>query len=200
MERQRRIAARDSGGSFAGYEIFSCFLYPPPYGSWNYVCLGAAHRQHNDQVCSAATEWASGHTTDTGSSASKDGKPAPVASCSSASPARAGNAQSLTAMPKRKPSLMEHEPKLFSSLPASHTGGLWKYDPDIDPGITDRQWMRDCLFVRLIHRRNRAAPVQIGQGEAAGTVRCSASISPAALARPKKLRLWDSKFGRLGRR
>jgi hypothetical protein len=37
-------------------------------------------------------------------------------------------------------------PEPSNELPTPHASGLWKYDPDIDPGITDQPWMRDCLF------------------------------------------------------
>ena len=35
MEEQRKIAAKDSGGRFAGYNT-SCSFFPPPYGGWGY--------------------------------------------------------------------------------------------------------------------------------------------------------------------
>src|SRR5262249_45129052 len=57
MERQRKLAAQDGGGPFAGYES-DCFFEPPPYGSWGYICLGTAYRQHNERICSVAKEWA----------------------------------------------------------------------------------------------------------------------------------------------
>src|SRR5262249_43800131 len=46
MEQQRKLAAQDSGGPFAGYQS-DCFFEPPPYGSWGYICLGGAYRQQN---------------------------------------------------------------------------------------------------------------------------------------------------------
>lgn len=59
MEQQRKLAAQDGGGPFAGYESH-CFFEPPPYGSWGYNCLGTAYRQQNDRICSVAKEWANG--------------------------------------------------------------------------------------------------------------------------------------------
>ena len=148
MEKQRKIAEKDSGGSFAGYETFSCFFSPPPYGGWNYVCLGAAHRQHNGRVCSAATEWASGHTTEYRLvSIVKDGKPQPMASCS------IGYASTNEQCPEPDDDAetkafanWNTDPKPSNGLPAPHAGGLWKYDPDIEPSMTDQRWMRECLF------------------------------------------------------
>ncbi|WFU73224.1 lysozyme inhibitor LprI family protein [Bradyrhizobium sp. CB2312] len=148
MEEQRKIAANDSGGSFAGYQTSSCFFSPPPYGNWSYVCLGAAHRQHNGRVCSVATEWASGHTTEYRLvSVLRNGEPRPVASCST------GYAETSEQCPEpdddAAAKAFAHwnaDPKPSNELPAPHAGGLWRYDPDIQPRMTDQQWMRDCLF------------------------------------------------------
>ena len=37
-------------------------------------------------------------------------------------------------------------PEPSNELPTPHASGLWKYDPDIDPRITDQPWMRARLF------------------------------------------------------
>jgi len=148
MEQQRKIAARDSGGSFAGYETSSCFFPPPPYGNWGYVCLGAAHRQNNDRVCSIATEWASGRTSESRLvSVLKNGEAKPVASCSTGytgtseqcpEPDDDANTKALAHW--------KLNPEPSNDLPLPHATGLWKYDPDIDPMMIDESWMHDCLF------------------------------------------------------
>ena len=148
MEQQRKVAAKDSGGPFAGYETLSCFFSPPPYGSWNYVCLGTAHRQHKDRVCSISEEWASGHTSeDRLFSVVRDGKPQLVASCST------GYAITSEKCPEpdddAETKAIAHwnmNPDPSNELSNEHASVRWKFDPDIDPRVTDQPWMRDCLF------------------------------------------------------
>jgi uncharacterized protein YecT (DUF1311 family) len=147
MQAQQKIASKDSGGSFAGYET-SCSFLPPPYGNWNYACWGAAHRQHHDRICSTGMQWASGHMTEYRLvSLLKNGEPKPVASCST------GYAGTNEPCPEpdddsaaRALAHWNTNPQPSNDLPAPHAGNLWKYEPDIDPKITDQPWMRDCLF------------------------------------------------------
>jgi uncharacterized protein YecT (DUF1311 family) len=150
MEQQRKIAVQDGGGSFAGYETSSCFFPPPPYGSWGYVCPGAAHRQHNDRICSIAMEWASGHMTEYRLvSVLKNSESKPVASCST------GYAGTSERCPEpdddAETKAVAHwntNPEPSDELPIPHANRLWKYDPDIDvdPTTTGQPWMHDCLF------------------------------------------------------
>jgi uncharacterized protein YecT (DUF1311 family) len=148
MEQQRKIAVQDRGGPFAGYETFSCFFSPPPYGSWGYICLGAAHRQHNDRICSVAMEWASGHMSEHRLvSVLTNNEPKPVASCAT------DYAETSEQCPEpdddAKTRTVAHwntNPAPSGELPTPRASALWKYDPDVDPGITDQPWMRDCLF------------------------------------------------------
>jgi uncharacterized protein YecT (DUF1311 family) len=51
MEEQRRIAAKDSSGPFAGYRAY-CHFLPPPYGDWGYGCWSTVYRRHRDRICS----------------------------------------------------------------------------------------------------------------------------------------------------
>lgn len=37
-------------------------------------------------------------------------------------------------------------PEPSNALSTPHASGLWKYDPDIEPGMTDQPWPNDCLF------------------------------------------------------
>jgi len=72
-------------------------------------------------------------------------------------------------------------PEPSNELPTPHASGLWKYDPDIDPRITDQPWMRACLFgstypVLWRKRRNlfsRSGLKSVREGEA-----INHSISP----------------------
>jgi uncharacterized protein YecT (DUF1311 family) len=148
MERQRKITNQDSGGSFVGYETSSCFFPPPPYGNWGYICLGAVHRQHNDRICSVATEWASGRTSEYRLlSVLKNGEPKPVAACDTGYGATSGQCPEPDDDAETK--AVAHwttNPESSDELPTPHASGLWKYDPDIDPAISDQPWMRDCLF------------------------------------------------------
>ena len=148
MENQRKIASEDGGGAFAGYSS-TCTLMPPPYGNWTYECGGGVTRQHGDRICSLGQEWASGHMTDYRLlSVIKDGKPHPVASCST------GYASTTEQCPE------PDDPPEFKAiahwnttpdpanedLPIPGADKLWKYDPDLDQDLTDQPWMHDCLF------------------------------------------------------
>ncbi|MBR0872262.1 DUF1311 domain-containing protein [Bradyrhizobium tropiciagri] len=147
MERQRDNVSRDSGGSFAGYRT-SCFVLPPPYGNWSYGCFGEGHRQNNDRICSVGLEWASGHQTEYWLvSILKDGAPKPVASCS------IGYAGTTERCPDpnddAETKAIAHwntNPIPSENTPAPRAADLWKYDPDTSVGLTDEQWMHDCLF------------------------------------------------------
>ena len=145
MEAQRKEAVGDSGGQLAGYEAF-CNIFPPPYGGWNYSCLGSRHRQNGDRICSTFTEWASGHTTAIRRlSIFSDGKIQAIASCSFGYADT--NAQCPGTGEGRQTSAEHWDMTAITgsdnSLP--EPGKLWKYDPDIDLSDDDGQWMRDCL-------------------------------------------------------
>jgi uncharacterized protein YecT (DUF1311 family) len=148
MEEQRKITAKDSGGSLAGYEYeaHSCFFLPPPYGNWNYLCLGAAHRQHHDRVCSVAVSWESGTTEHRLVSVLKSGEPKPVASCSTGHASIDKQCPDPDDADDIKAIARWNTNPGSDDLPIPHAGRLWKYDPDSEPGLTDQPWMRDCLF------------------------------------------------------
>ena len=148
MEDQRKIAAKDSGGRFAGYDA-GCSFFPPPYGNWSYTCVSTLHRQHHERICSVVQSWASGHLTDIRLvSVVKDGEPKPVASCS------IGYASTDTLCPdpalddtdkararwKMKPDVTAE----LGLLPG--TGKIWKYDPDLTSLQYEQPWMNECLF------------------------------------------------------
>jgi uncharacterized protein YecT (DUF1311 family) len=144
MEQQRKVASKDSGGPFAGYEA-SCEFLPPRYGHWDYVCWVTTHRQHKDRVCSVAEDWASGHTTEHRLvSVVNNGEPKPVASCYT------GYAGLTCPDPENIGEIgaVAHwntNPQLSNAdLRPPRAGSLWKYDPD-GPSETDEPWMRDCL-------------------------------------------------------
>jgi hypothetical protein len=73
--------------------------------------------------------------------------PRPVASCST------GYAETRERCPESdddaKARAVAHcntNPQASSELPTPRAGGLWKYDPDVDPALADQPWMHDCLF------------------------------------------------------
>jgi uncharacterized protein YecT (DUF1311 family) len=145
MENQWKIASKDSGGPFAGYEA-SCEFLPPRYGNWNYVCWITAHREHKDRICSVAEDWASGHTTQHRLvSVVNNGEPKPVASCHTG---YAGNTcpdpENIVGIGADAHWNTNPQPSATDLRPP-RAGSLWKYDPDI-PSETDEPWMRDCLF------------------------------------------------------
>jgi uncharacterized protein YecT (DUF1311 family) len=145
MEQQRKIASKDGGGAFAGYEG-SCEFLPPHYGHWGYVCWITTHRQHKDRICSVGEDWASGHTTEHRLvSVVNNGDPKAVASCYT------GYAGLICPDPENieeigaaahwntnpRPSTTDLRPPRANSL--------WKYDPE-GPAGADEPWMQDCLF------------------------------------------------------
>jgi hypothetical protein len=125
-----------------------CVLQPPPYGHWTYECWGDAHRQHEDRVCSSATEWASGHKTEYRLFSSlKDDQLKLVATCSTGDfsdgedcPDPSSNAENNLA------SHWNTNPTRLPNLPNPRVDDLWKYDPDIEPDQINQQWAHDCLF------------------------------------------------------
>jgi uncharacterized protein YecT (DUF1311 family) len=147
MKERQKIVSKDGGGPFAGYQPADCFFVPPPYGDWNYLCMGTTHRQH-DRICSLTISWATGRTYEYRFvSVLKNGKPEPVASCTAY----------FVDMGERCPEPDDDdETKALSHwninpkpsgdyLPAPRAGDLWKYDPDIEPDLTGQPWMNDCL-------------------------------------------------------
>ena len=145
MEQQRRVAAKDSGGPFAGYAA-SCEFLPPRYGNWDYVCWVTTHRQHMDRICSVVEDWATGHTTERRLvSVVNNGEPKPVASCytgyaGKTCPDRENNNEiGVDAHWNTNP-----QPSATDLRPP-RPRSLWKYDPD-SHSETDTPWMRDCLF------------------------------------------------------
>ena len=145
MERQRKIASKESGGPFAGYEG-GCGFMPPRYGHWEYVCWIATHRQHKDRICSVGEEWATGHTTERRLvSVVTNGEPRPIASCYT------GYAGLVCPDPENiaivgATAHWNTNPQIsFGDLGPPRAGSLWKYDPD-GPAESDEPWMRDCLF------------------------------------------------------
>ena len=147
LELQRKIASEDGSSTFAGYKTY-CVLQPPPYGGWNYECWGETLRQHNDRICSSAMSWASGHMTEHRAvSVLKNGEPKIVATCSTGYDTTSERCPEPNADVWTK--LDAHwntTPDPSEPLPTSHVSDLWKFDPDIDPSATDREWMHDCLF------------------------------------------------------
>lgn len=147
MEQQRKIRSQDNSGAFTGYKSH-CVVQPPPYGSWDYACWGGTYRQHNDRICSAVVEWASGKTTEYRAvSVLKDGKPKLVATCST------GEATTSDQCPLPDADVWKKLDGHWNTAPTSHdnllaldAGDLWKYDPDISVNATDQRWMQDCLF------------------------------------------------------
>jgi uncharacterized protein YecT (DUF1311 family) len=150
MEEQRKIALKDGGGPFAGYQPADCVFVPPPYGDWNYLCLGTVHRQHNDRICSLTTSWAR-HTTEYRFvSVLKNGKPEPVASCA------ADYADTSERCPEPddddEAKALAHwnmNPKPSGDYLPAPRAGLWKYDPDIEADLTGQPWMNECLSASI---------------------------------------------------
>ncbi|QOZ49079.1 hypothetical protein XH89_34080 [Bradyrhizobium sp. CCBAU 53340] len=141
MELQRKVASKDGGGPFAGYEG-PCDFMPPRYGHWEYACWIATHRQHKDRVCSVGEEWTSGHTTERRLvSVVTNGEPKPVASCYTG---YAGHS-----CPEPDIGAAAHwdtNPQISAGdLAPPRAGSLWKYDPD-GPAGYDEPWMQDCLL------------------------------------------------------
>ncbi|PDT91902.1 hypothetical protein CO669_01080 [Bradyrhizobium sp. Y36] len=145
MEQQRKIASKESGGPFAGYEG-PCGFMPPRYGHWEYACWITTHRQHNGRICSVGMEWASGHTTERRLvSVTTNGEPRPVASCYT------GYAGLVCPDPENIASVgpaahWNTNPQIsFGDLGPPRAGSLTKYDPEGPAGL-DEPWMQDCLF------------------------------------------------------
>jgi uncharacterized protein YecT (DUF1311 family) len=145
MEQQRKIALEDGGGPFAGYEA-SCEFLPPSYGEWGYVCWVTTHRQHNDRICSAADDWATGHTTEHRLvSVVNNGEPKPVASCYTGyAGLNCPDPENINLVGADAHWNTNPQPTRFDLRPPS-ASRLWKYDPD-GPAGADESWTRDCLF------------------------------------------------------
>jgi hypothetical protein len=144
MEQERKIAAQDSGGKFAGYKN-GCNFLPPPYADWAYICWSEMHRQHHDRICSSATEWASGHTTEYHLvSVLKNGTPDVVAACSTGYAST--DAQCPDPDDDAETKAISHwntKPEASDYLPKPDD--LWKYDPDVEPDFIAQAWMNDCV-------------------------------------------------------
>lgn len=146
LELQRRMASEDGSGTFAGYKAY-CVLQPPPYGNWTYECWGDTLRQHKDRICTSVMEWASGHMTEHRAvSVLKNGEPKVLATCS------IGDGETNERCPKPdgdvRTKLDAHwntTPDPSELRPTPRVADLWKFDPDLDPGVTDRAWMHDCV-------------------------------------------------------
>ena len=146
LELQRRMASEDGSGTFAGYKAH-CVLQPPPYGNWTYECWGDTFRQHKDRICSSVMEWASGHMTEYRSvSVLKNGEPKVLAACS------IGYAETNGRCPEPNDDVSTKldahwntTPDPSEIPPAARVAELWKFDPDLDPSATDREWMHDCV-------------------------------------------------------
>jgi uncharacterized protein len=166
MEEQRRIAARDSGGRFAGYAT-TCGFSPQPDGGgdWPYSCATAVYRQHHDWVCSVTTMRAGIHTTDIRvlTTVANENRPRPLASCwigyaatDALCPDRNQSAEDKArARWKRDPG--EATDLVMVRLPGN-TGALWKYDPDLTPAQYEQPWMDDCLFAPVFPPPEQSRP------------------------------------------
>ena len=165
MEEQRRIAAQDSGGRFAGYAT-TCGFSPQPYGAgdWDYTCASAVYRQHRDRVCSLPTMWAGIHTTDIRVlSVVENDKARPAASCWT------GYAATDAPCPDRNQSAEDkararwkmnpnEAPDLMTVRLPGNTGALWKYDPDLMPSQYEQPWMNECLFAPVFPPPEQSRP------------------------------------------
>lgn len=64
-QEQRRVAARFTGGPFAGFNTSCDFLPTGGGSSYSYGCFGQRRFQNRDKVCTVAQDWASGSVSDT---------------------------------------------------------------------------------------------------------------------------------------
>ena len=77
----------------------------------------------------------------------KDGKPKPVATCSTAELSEGEDCPDSSDDAKTNSAAhWNTNPTQTANLPNPSADGLWKYDPDIEPDQIDQQWMQDCLF------------------------------------------------------
>jgi uncharacterized protein YecT (DUF1311 family) len=163
MEQLRKAASRDSGGAYAGY-IARCTFSPPSGGRRNYLCLGEAHRQHKDRICSVGLDWTSGHTTDYRLvSVVQNGEPRPVATCAIGySPTRERCPDPDNDAEAKAAAHWNTNPQPFDALPEPTTEGLWKYDPDI--ALNAQPWMDQCTSSAIYpppeQSRSDPAPVK----------------------------------------
>jgi uncharacterized protein len=83
LAQQKKDADGYKGGPFAGFDT-DCSFLPPGWGDGDYLCITTQTYQNKDRVCTVATEWASGHTTDVRTVSNVvNGSLKPVASCAS---------------------------------------------------------------------------------------------------------------------
>ena len=145
MEQQRKIASKDGGGPFAGYEG-PCDFMPPRFGHWEYACWIATHRQHNNRICSVGEEWATGHTTERRLvSVVTNGEAKPIASCYTGYAGHTCPDQENIARGEAAAHWNTNPQISLGDLGPPRAGSLWKYDPDGPPGY-DEPWMADCLL------------------------------------------------------
>jgi uncharacterized protein YecT (DUF1311 family) len=160
MEAQRRIAANDSGGRYAGYDA-GCDFRPPPESDWSYDCSSSlAVRQHHDRICSDAQALSEQKPFDIrGVSRWANGRAVAVARCwmgddrtiePCPDPAQT-DALKPTAHWKLLP------PPLLGLLP-DRPGVLWKYDPDLEPGQYEQPWMDACLSAPVFPPPEQSRP------------------------------------------
>jgi uncharacterized protein YecT (DUF1311 family) len=145
MEQQRKVASKESGGPFAGYEG-PCGFMPPRFGHWEYACWIATHRQHKDRICSVGEEWATGHTTERRLVSVVTNREAkPVASCYTGYAGHSCPDPENIAIDEVSAHWNTNPQISVGDLGPPRAGNLWKYDPDGPPGF-DEPWMQDCLF------------------------------------------------------
>ena len=150
METQRNLRLKDGGGKYEGYYT-SCWFVEPPWGEANeYVCVGMMRRQKGNRVCTAGSEWASGHETYVRVvSEVVNGQLKHIATCKEG---YSGNT-----CPGQKADEGAHwtiNPKDVEKDTTS-VARFWKYDPD-STMVEGRDWTDDCVEQQIYPPANEA--------------------------------------------
>jgi uncharacterized protein YecT (DUF1311 family) len=181
MEEQRKIAAKDSGGRFAGYASL-CQFWAPPLGDWGYACRSEISRQHHNRICSAGVPDERSLPFARSVKVVENGRPRTVARCSigggalptltggnAAMNPKDGNRATITI--KREPPCPDPD-QADTLKPIAHWNTSpnpivdklrlhqerWKYDPDLTPAQYAQPWMNECLSAPVFPPLEQSRP------------------------------------------
>ena len=150
IEERKAMAARYTGGPFAGHEI-DCFFTPQGFGDGAYVCLGTKVFQNGNKICRLSQEWASGHITDYRTVAKIEGDAVKtVATCSQGYAASDERCPDLTdTAEEKKTNRWNLRPVTTRSTPVfkryPDQPSRVSIDPDDMVSLSEEHWLHACL-------------------------------------------------------
>jgi hypothetical protein len=181
MEAQRQIAAKDSGGPFAG-DASLCQFWAPPLGDWGYACRTEISRQNRSRICGTGVSNERRSWSGRSVKVVENGRPRTVARCSIGGEAlptvTGGNAATNPTDGDRATITIIREPpcpdpdQADALKPIAHWNtspnpivdklrfreDRWKYDPDLTPAQYEQPWMNECLSAPVFPPPEQSRP------------------------------------------